>query len=177
MKILCLGDTHIPERAAEIPEWIMKLLVEERPDRILFTGDATDPSVIYLLERVAPVYAVRGNMDRFELPREISLELDGIKLLLMHGDRFGRGGYQEMARYAKQKGHDFVVCGHTHRQETFKTEGVVVVNPGSATGAWGGGRAGAPATPSVSIINTENREVVLYSGGIENGIQSKRFQG
>ena len=174
MKIFCLGDTHIPERAVELPEWVMQMLAEERPDRILFTGDATDPSVIYLLEKFAPVYAVRGNMDRFDLPREISLELDGIKLLLMHGDRFGRGKYGEAVKYAAKGGHNFLVCGHTHIPEIFKEEGVVVVNPGSATGAWGGGDASG--IPSVSVINTESREVVQYVGE-KNGIENKRFQG
>ncbi|MBR9682032.1 MAG: metallophosphoesterase family protein, partial [Candidatus Altiarchaeota archaeon] len=70
--------------------------------------------------------------------------------------------------------HNFVVCGHTHVPETFKEEGVVVVNPGSATGAWSGGAAKVQS--SVSIINTENREILQYSGE-KNGNKSKRFQG
>ncbi|MBR9681568.1 MAG: metallophosphoesterase family protein, partial [Candidatus Altiarchaeota archaeon] len=131
MQVFCLGDTHIPERASNLPDWVMQLLVKTSPDRILFTGDVTDPSVLYLLEKVAPVYAVRGNMDRIDLPKEISLDLDGLRVLLIHGNQFGRGKYKELVRYAAEKDHNFVVCGHTHVPETFKEEGVVVVNPGS----------------------------------------------
>lgn len=173
MLIFCLGDMHIPNRAHAMPDWVFELLMKERPDRILVTGDITDPSIIYLLERIAPVYAVRGNMDHIELPREVSLEIDGLKILLIHGDQFGRGNYVELVRYAQKGGHNILVCGHTHIPETFKEDGVVVVNPGSATGASGG--ENAPTLQSVSIINTEIREVVQYIGE-KNGNKNKRFQ-
>ena len=173
MLVFCLGDMHIPKRASELPEWVFELLMNKRPDRILVTGDLTDPAIIYLLERIAPVYAVRGNMDHMDLPQKISLEIDGLKILLIHGNQFGRGNYSELIEYVKKDGHNLVVCGHTHKPETFKEDGVAVINPGSATGAPGGD--GIPTLQSVSIINTEIREVVQYTGE-KNGNKNKRFQ-
>ena len=164
---------HIPKRASELPDWVFELLMKERPDRILVTGDITDPTILYLLERVAPVYAVRGNMDNVDLPKEVSLEIDWIKLLLIHGHQFGRGNYAELIKYAEKGGHNFLICGHTHKPETFKEGEVVVVNPGSATGAPSGD--GTPTLQSVSLINTEIREVVQYIGE-KNGNKNKRFQ-
>jgi|GEM_PF-145068 len=187
MLIACLGDTHIPERADRLPDWVWGKLMELRPDRILFTGDATEEVVLLLLERLAPVYAVRGNMDPVDmgLPGELSLDFDGLRFMLIHGHQFGRGAYGALARHAE--GHDFLVCGHTHACKTFKEGGVVVINPGSATGAWGGGtvgdasadeggRGGGEVTgASFATVDTETRQVVIFKGD-KHGIKNQRLQ-
>lgn len=150
MRILCMGDTHIPERAKELPDWVVEKIQEVDPSRILFTGDVTEQAILLFLEELAPVYAVRGNMDHLDLPNYLSLEFDGLKVMLMHGHQFGRGNYKALTEHAR--GHDFLVCGHTHVCKTFKEGGVVVVNPGSATGAWGGSSSGGE--PSMAVIDT-----------------------
>ena len=173
MLIVAIGDTHIPGRAGEIPAEIVHAVEELSPDRILFTGDANEYSVLFFLDRIAPTYAVRGNTDTLDLPGVLSLDL-GKKVLLMHGHQFGRGNYHALVNYAS--GHDILVCGHTHRQETFKERGVIVVNPGSATGVWSGG--GGESQPSFTSLEIKKGEVDIweYMLGGENGVQSKRAE-
>jgi len=173
MLIIAIGDTHIPERASEIPRDIIKMIENLDPDAILFTGDATEYSVLFLLESIAPTYAVRGNVDHLELPNFLSLEFEGNKVMLIHGHQFGRGNYPALVKYAS--GHDLLVCGHTHRQETFKEGGIVVINPGSATGAWSGG--GVEPRPSFTTIDIgEEIKIEEYWKGERNGLQNKRVQ-
>jgi len=172
MLLVALGDTHIPGRAVEIPLPILEFLRDKRPDAILFTGDATEQDTLLLLERMAPLYTVRGNMDNVEAPREQRLEFKGKRLLLIHGHQFGRGNYTALVEYAR--GFDLLVCGHTHRQETFRREGMLVVNPGSATGAWGRIATGEKSFTTI-VINggVEVTEYVVKG----DGIQSKRPEG
>ena len=172
MLIVVLGDTHIPNRAKEIPREIVEEIEKLCPDRILFTGDANEYSVLFFLENIAPVYAVKGNTDFIELPNMLSLNFRGKKIMVIHGHQFGRGNYPALVDYAK--GHDILVCGHTHKQETFKVRDMIVINPGSATGAWSGG--GVKSKPSFTSIEIkkEGMEIVEYVMGEKGGIQNKR---
>lgn len=166
--LLAMGDTHIPDRAEEIPRELLEFIAREKPDAILFTGDATEYSVLFLLEELAPVHAVRGNMDNVDAPREKTLEFRGKQLLLTHGKRFGRGNYNAMVEYARSNGYDIVVCGHTHAQKTLRRGGVLVVNPGSATGA-SGRIASGEKTFTTIVINggVEVAEHVVRDDGIQ----------
>jgi len=174
MLIVAIGDTHIPGRAKEIPQEIAKKVEELSPDRILFTGDANEYSVLFFFENIAPTYAVKGNTDYLDLPNMLSLNIRGRKIMLIHGHQFGRGNYPALLNYAR--GHDILVCGHTHRQETFKEGGIVVINPGSATGAWSGG--GLTPKPSFTAfeIKRGGLEIEEYVMGGGGGIQNKRTE-
>ena len=166
MILIALGDTHIPDRAKTISPHILNEV--KKADAVLFTGDATEYATLFLLEKLAPVYAVRGNMDTINLPWERKLEFEGKRILLMHGHKFGRGNYRALVEYAR--GFDLLICGHTHRQEHFHEGNTIVVNPGTATGAWSSmGRK--EATFTKIIINRDVR-VEEYRVD-ENGIQSK----
>ncbi len=167
--IAILGDTHIPDRAQKIPSWIIELLEEKEPDRILFTGDACEYSVIFLLENIAPTYAVKGNMDiGLELPKYLSLNFRGYKFFLIHGHQFGRGNYPALIKLASSAGANVLVCGHTHRLETFKEQGILVINPGSATGAWSG--SGEVDEPSLVMVEiNKGLKVWHYRGGKDGG--------
>lgn len=173
MLIVAIGDTHIPERAKEIPAPVLEFLKKEKPDAILFTGDATEYGTLFLLERFGPVYAVRGNMDDVSSPLEQRLEFRGKKVLLVHGHKFGRGNYNALVEYGK--GFDIVVCGHTHRQETLERDGILIVNPGSVTGAYSA-VATEEKTFTTIVINAgvEVAEYVVKADGIQSkGTKSK----
>ncbi|MBR9689951.1 MAG: metallophosphoesterase family protein [Candidatus Altiarchaeota archaeon] len=172
MMLIALGDTHIPNRTDAIDPQILEFIDEKMPEAILFTGDATEYSTLFLLEKLAPVYAVRGNMDKVDTPKMQSLEFGGKKVLLLHGNQFGRGNYDDLITYAR--GHEILVCGHTHKQEHFTKDGVLVVNPGSATGAPGAVSTGNKTFTTI-IINDEV-EVVEYVVK-KDGIQSKGSKG
>ena len=98
-------------------------------DRILHAGDIGDPQVLKQLERIAPVTAVRGNMDYGAwsnlLPVTEMVEVGGVYFYLLH----------DLIRLdldPQAAGIQVVVSGHTHRPELFRRDGVVYLNPGSA---------------------------------------------
>jgi uncharacterized protein len=98
-------------------------------DQIIHAGDVGSWDIITLLETVAPVAAVRGNMDGGawgqRLPRTQALELKGVGIYVLHDLAAldldpGAGGFA------------IVISGHTHRPKVEKHKGVTYINPGSA---------------------------------------------
>jgi putative phosphoesterase len=96
---------------------------------IIHAGDVGDPSIIPALQKIAPVTAVRGNIDTEawarELPEDAVLELGEIKIYVIHN-------LKELRIDPVAKGFAAVIIGHSHlpKQETIK--GVLYFNPGSA---------------------------------------------
>jgi len=168
MRLLVMGDTHIPNRAKTISPHIIDFIDDFSPHAILFTGDACEPGVLMFLEKLAPLHAVLGNMDKIDLPKMLNFDF-GKKILLIHGHQFGRGNYEELTRYAS--GYDILICGHTHHQEHFKKNGVLIINPGSVTGAETNGIK-PPSTFTTIIIKAgvKIQEYVVK----EDGIQKQR---
>lgn len=132
MRVVCLSDTHLRRRRA-LPAWCLRRL--EDADLILHAGDLVALSVLEELERLAPVTAVRGNMDeialRERLPARRIAEIGGAKIGLVHnpGPALGRIARLERA---------FPVCdafiyGHTHVPEIQRLGHRLILNPGSPT--------------------------------------------
>lgn len=117
-------------------------------ERILHAGDIGPPDLIAELETIAPVTAVSGNTDGFDVrdrvPRVAELELAGRRVVVVHGDQLG-SPTPEALRLAHPDAR-VIVYGHTHRPLIDETDGVLVVNPGSA------GAARFGIAPSVAIL-------------------------
>jgi len=96
---------------------------------IIHAGDVGDPAILDELNEIAPVTAVRGNVDRGawakKLPETNVLEVEKASIYVLH-DLQGLDLKPEAGGFAA------VVCGHSHvpKQETKK--GVLYFNPGSA---------------------------------------------
>jgi uncharacterized protein len=123
-------------------------------DRILHAGDIGPPDLLVELEVLAPVTAVWGNTDGFEIREQTSavatLELGGQRIVLLHGHQLGSptpAGLRSAIPDA-----DIIVYGHTHRPLVDRADGVLVVNPGAA----GAARFGIP--PSVAILSLGETE-------------------
>jgi putative phosphoesterase len=100
-------------------------------EHILHAGDVGSPHVLVGLRAIAPVTAVRGNVDAgLDLPELVRCELAGVHVLVVHGDRLGSPTAEKVA--ARYPGPDLVVYGHSHRPALSRIGGTVVVNPGSA---------------------------------------------
>jgi putative phosphoesterase len=129
-----ISDTHLPRGARRLPEACLERL--RTADAILHAGDLVGTSFLAALRALGPpIHAVHGNMDepalRDELPRRLVVDVDGVRLGMVHdaGPRAGRGD-----RLAQQfPGCDVVVYGHTHVPETTRARGVWILNPGSPT--------------------------------------------
>lgn len=141
MRIGLISDTHHQLRADVFRAFAGVEL-------ILHAGDVGDMDILAELETVATVHAVLGNTDSPALlPRlrdEVSLELEGQRVVVVHGHMFGsptaallRAAYPDAA---------VIVYGHTHRQRIDRVDGCVIVNPGAA------GPARFDLEPSVAIL-------------------------
>jgi len=125
----------------------------EEVDHIIHAGDVGPIDIITELEAIAPVTAVYGNTDdgeiRSRLPRVAEVELDGFRIVVTHGDQFGRGVPNQKFHEAFPDA-DILIHGHTHIPKLELVDVVVtVMNPGAA----GPRRFDIPA--SVGILELE----------------------
>jgi putative phosphoesterase len=98
-------------------------------DHIIHAGDVGAPEILESLAAVAPVTAVRGNVDQAawarRLPETEVLELGGISIYVLH----------DIARLdlnPKAAGFLAVISGHSHIPKQESRDGVLYFNPGSA---------------------------------------------
>ncbi len=113
-------------------------LMELAPDAILHAGDIGELTVLQDLAEVAPVYAVRGNIDAQvrDVPEQLLVELmreDVLKfrILLIHIAVYGPKLRAEVARVAAAERASLVVCGHSHVPFIGRDRGLAIFNPGS----------------------------------------------
>jgi uncharacterized protein len=136
-----LSDTHIPEAAPRL--WPEVFDAFRGVDAILHAGDVHDLSVIDELARIAPAYCALGNGDgpdgRHPRARPAwLLEFDGVRVGLVHSlpirerpPRFVLGDALHRRLGTADVG--VVVHGDTHVEALDVVDGILCVNPGSAT--------------------------------------------
>lgn len=122
MRIGIISDTHGLLR----PEAVERLC---GVDHIIHAGDIGAPEVIEGLRRIAPVTAIRGNVDRDEWaaayqPTEF-VKLGGRFFHVLHD-------VKQLDLDPVAAGIDVVVSGHSHRPKIETMDGVLYLNPGSA---------------------------------------------
>jgi putative phosphoesterase len=130
-RLAVVADTHSQPHPATAAR-----LAEIAPDAILHAGDVGDLAVLDRLAKLAPVYAVRGNIDTHapDLPDVLVLDLAApapLRILMTHIAVYGAKLRAEVARMAKAEGAQLVVCGHTHVPFIGTDRGLTVFNPGS----------------------------------------------
>ncbi|MFO1079693.1 MAG: metallophosphoesterase family protein [Reyranellaceae bacterium] len=122
MKLGVISDTHGLLR----PEALAALA---GVDHILHAGDIGRPEVIVGLQALAPVTAVRGNVDQgawaAAFPATTRVRLGGRSILLLHS-------LAELDLDPVAAGIDLVVSGHSHRPKVEAIGPVLYLNPGSA---------------------------------------------
>lgn len=129
-----LSDTHIPIKATKLPSRVFDLF--QNVDFIIHAGDLVSLGVVDRLKQLAPVVAVRGNMDsravRDALPEMTDLTVDRWRIGVTHdpGVLFGRS---KMRVIAEENNFDVLVYGHTHHPSTLWEDGRLFINPGSPT--------------------------------------------
>jgi putative phosphoesterase len=154
MRIGVISDTHGLLR----PEAEQAL---QGVDLIVHAGDVGKAEILTRLKTIAPVFAVRGNVDTEkwaqELPETAMVEAGEASLYLIHNLR-------QLDLSMKGAGIDLVISGHTHQAEQWEREGVLYLNPGSA----GPRRFELPVTLAVVQLGAEpwRVEIVeLLAGG------------
>jgi uncharacterized protein len=96
---------------------------------IIHAGDIDSLEVLDELEKIAPVSAVRGNIDVLHrvnsLPKTDLIEFKGIHIYVIHD-------IQKMDIDPVAAGISVVVFGHSHEPVVYNKDGVIYINPGSA---------------------------------------------
>lgn len=133
LRLAVVSDTHSTPHARGLAH-----LAALKPDAILHAGDIGELAVLDALALVAPVYAVRGNIDAVtrELPEALTLTVIGrdgpaLRLLLTHVGVSGVRLLADVAKLARAEGATLVVCGHSHVPFVGKDRDLTIFNPGS----------------------------------------------
>ena len=96
---------------------------------IIHAGDIGEPSILDRLSEIAPVTAVRGNVDREawakNIPETNVLEVDGVSIYILHI-------LENLDLKPKASGFGAVIYGHSHVPKQEMKDGVLYFNPGSA---------------------------------------------
>jgi putative phosphoesterase len=128
VRLAVVSDTHShPHEATR------QRLTELAPDAILHGGDIGDLAVLDDLATIAPVFAVRGNIDTSarDLPDVLTLDVGKLRILLTHIAVYGPKLRAEIAKLAREEKAPLVVCGHSHVPFIGSDKGITVFNPGS----------------------------------------------
>src|ERR1700757_4395224 len=144
MLIGVISDTHGLLR----PEALVALAECEH---ILHAGDVGDARILEQLQEIAPVTAIRGNVDTSgecsELPETEMVELGGVFFYIVHSL-----GWLDLNPAAAGVG--VVVSGHSHKPSIEQRSGVMYLNPGSA----GPRRFKLPASVALVTVNQGKAE-------------------
>lgn len=96
---------------------------------IIHAGDVGAAEILTQLKGIAPVFAVRGNVDTQawarELPETTVVEAAGVSLYVLHN-------LQSLDLKPGVSSFQAVISGHTHQPEQHEQGGVLYLNPGSA---------------------------------------------
>jgi putative phosphoesterase len=101
----------------------------EGSELIIHAGDVGNPKIIEELKAIAPVVAVRGNVDTEpwadSLPETEVVEIQGATIFVLHN-------IHELDLKPAAAGFHIVVSGHSHKPSHTEQGGVLYINPGSA---------------------------------------------
>ena len=118
-----ISDTH-----GRIPSGVLQAFKDV--DLIIHAGDIGDQAVLDRLSKIAPVAAVRGNMDfgkwAGKLPETEVVEVGQTLLYVLHI-------VNRLDVDPEKSGFKAVISGHTHRPDAYEDNGVTFINPGSAS--------------------------------------------
>lgn len=102
---------------------------------ILHAGDVGTWDVLTELETIAPVWAVRGNIDGGELmdlPLQRVQEVAGQRIAMIHIGGSPRRPTPEARDLIRRAQATILVCGHSHIPALSRAQGALLINPGAA---------------------------------------------
>ncbi len=149
MRIGLISDTHgllRPEAVAALQGCV----------QIIHAGDIGKPQVLDGLRVIAPLEAIRGNIDTADwaqvLPERLDLRIGGLTLHVLHD-------LKQLDIDPLAAGVDVVIAGHSHKPKVERRDGVLYVNPGSA----GPRRFSLPISLALLELNDGQAQVELIS--------------
>ena len=122
-----ISDTH-----GKLDEQVLELFAGV--SNIIHAGDIGDEELIWQMEKVAPVIAVRGNNDADTIcfPNERLAVIQGRTFFVKHQFATAEKINPAQQRLIEQRMPDVVVFGHSHQAYAGIWRGTLLFNPGSA---------------------------------------------
>lgn len=104
-------------------------------DMIIHAGDGYKDLVKVNSKYQKRIECVRGNNDfSLEVPTENVISLEGVKIFLTHGDRYGvYFGIDRLCYKGMEEEANIIIYGHTHKQSLDYENGIWILNPGSTS--------------------------------------------
>ena len=135
MKIGVLSDTHIPTRKKVLPEAVIEAF--RTVDHIIHAGDISCLEVLEVLNSLAAVTAVAGNIDPDEIQTALGMKriitLNGYRIGITHGHGKSGKTVDRAVRCFENDGVDCIVFGHSHNPFCEYRDHILLFNPGSPT--------------------------------------------
>ena len=151
VRIGVISDTH----------GLLRPEVEQRlagVAHIVHAGDIGSPNVIAGLQRIAPVIAIRGNVDTGHwaehYPETQMITLGGRCIYVLHD-------IKTLQLDPVSSRVDVIVCGHSHRPRIETIGGVLYLNPGSA----GPRRFNLPVTLAILVVTKSGLRPFIHHLG------------
>ena len=185
MRIIVIGDFHVPDRNKEIPLEIInsvnKGLNQQQFDFLACTGDLTKIDVIEPMLNLwsKEKIIVQGNMDYFHsdnedywheatFSTENFVESENVmKIGIIHGQQVRpRGNPTLLSRKANMMDVNILISGHTHAlsvelfTDVKNKKKILLLNPGSATGSWSFVASGKPSYAILEIQSINDALIV-----------------
>ena len=128
--IVVLSDTHGYKRGIEELDAIFK-----ESDLIIHLGDTSADGNFIASKYPEKTHVINGNCDLPKLGAdEEIIQAEDVKILACHGHRYSvKTTLARLAERAKELGCKLALYGHTHIPREDEIDGVMIVNPGSAT--------------------------------------------
>ncbi len=149
MRIGLISDTHGLLR----PDALAAL---QGCAQIIHAGDIGKPQVLDGLRAIAPLQAIRGNIDTadwaLELPERLDLRIGSLTLHVLHD-------LKQLDIDPLAAGVGVVIAGHSHKPKVERRNGVLYINPGSA----GPRRFSLPISLALLELNDGDAQVELIS--------------
>ena len=167
--IAVISDSHIPNRAEEMPEEFHEKL--EKADTAVHCGDFETEEKYQELKEKYDIIGVKGNCDFFDISASEKFSKDNIEFGVYHGAGINpRGHHPTLAKTADTLNVEVIFHGHTHQQEIAEHNGKILLNPGSCTGVGGGSSSEKnPSMMTVEVSETRELEVKIFEKDQESG--------
>eukprot|EP00549_Striatella_unipunctata_P013208 CAMPEP_0118673674 /NCGR_PEP_ID=MMETSP0800-20121206/461_1 /TAXON_ID=210618 ORGANISM="Striatella unipunctata, Strain CCMP2910" /NCGR_SAMPLE_ID=MMETSP0800 /ASSEMBLY_ACC=CAM_ASM_000638 /LENGTH=206 /DNA_ID=CAMNT_0006568779 /DNA_START=68 /DNA_END=688 /DNA_ORIENTATION=+ len=165
--VLVLGDLHIPQRAASIPEKFKKMLVPNKMQHVICTGNLGASSSMYQeLRGLAPnMHLVLGDFEdgprEQSLPESLVVQVGMFKIGIIHGHQIiPWNDPLALGMMRRKLGVDVLITGHTHKSCVQEFDDFFHINPGSITGAYSPMQSNV--TPSFVLLAVQGPKIVCY---------------
>lgn len=133
MRFVVLSDTHGDlSKMFGAVEYIQAL----KPDALIHLGDYVSDAQLMQQQLRIPLYSVAGNCDvgRTTRPAADVIDAQGARILICHGHNLGvKDGLDRLCYAAQERECAAALFGHTHCQYMERSDGLLLMNPGSLT--------------------------------------------